>query len=83
MQLNIALQKEIVRFTAVGIQRAIRETDELSRQNSSVRSSSLAKSLNIFVRHFASTYSVAQDFLIIFDPLMDRMFACQARLFLS
>jgi hypothetical protein len=57
VQLNIALQKEIVKFTAVGIQRAVREIDDLiyqqasssSHGGSTSRTSSLATSFNFFV----------------------------------
>jgi hypothetical protein len=51
VQLNIALQKEIVRFTAIGIQRAVKEIDELmhsSGSHSGSRTSSLANSLYFF-----------------------------------
>lgn len=35
VQLNIALQKEIVRFTGLGIQKAVREIDEILQAQSS------------------------------------------------
>lgn len=41
VQLNVALQKEIVRFTALGIQKSVREIDQLL-QDSPQRSNSLS-----------------------------------------
>lgn len=62
VQLNIALQKEIVRFTALGIQRAVRDAEHLS-QNSKVRISSLSIPFNFFVRISSNYFEI---FCLIF-----------------
>jgi hypothetical protein len=62
VQLNIALQKEIVRFTAIGIQRAVKEIDDVLHHKGS-RTSSIANSLNFFVR---ISLGIPHSFLIFF-----------------
>lgn len=50
VQLNVALQAEIVNFTALGIQRAVRDLRELAKLSQSQRSSnSRYSSFNLFV----------------------------------
>jgi hypothetical protein len=52
VQLNIALQREIVNFTALGIQRSVRDMEKLRMTNESQRSSSTRySSFNLFVSY--------------------------------
>lgn len=50
VQLNIALQREIVNFTALGIQRSVRDMDFFQKRDTHSISSRYS-SLNIFVRY--------------------------------
>lgn len=56
VQLNIALQREIVNFTALGIQRSVRDMDLFQKQDRRSMSSRYS-SFNIFVRFLCTQYA--------------------------
>lgn len=51
VQLNIVLQKEIVRFTGLGIQKAAREINVIMEAQNSASRSSLASNIFFLVGH--------------------------------
>ncbi len=59
VQLNVALQKEIIRFTALGIQKSVREIDHLiqelpARSNSFSSYFFVSESIPIALQHLIS-----------------------------
>jgi hypothetical protein len=78
VQLNIVLQKEIVRFTGLGIQKAAREINVIMEAQNSASRSSLTSNLIFFV---SCIFTACFDFFVIIS--CSSIQKCPASLFLS